>query len=194
LVLKQRSHQLLRTIAGYGSKMGRLKLNAPLLMTPQYIQQSLDVFGVEFLDFQLNHSVITGPDPFADLVIEKENIRLQCERQLKSALITLRQSYIKSMGRPKIIGRLLFQAIAELVVLLRAMLWLTDNQRPSQATPTLKAAAEKFDFDADKIAPLLQAKLQHRRLTAEQIETIFEDAYQIIDRLAHRVDGLTTKS
>ena len=84
-VVGTRSQKLLRQLAGYGSSMGRLRLQAPLLMTKEYIQQSLDVFGVEFLDFQLNHATIVGTDPFKELAFKKEDVRLQCERELKSA-------------------------------------------------------------------------------------------------------------
>jgi hypothetical protein len=45
LVVQRRSHQLLQQLAGYGKSMGKRKLRAPLLMTMEYIEQSLDVFG-----------------------------------------------------------------------------------------------------------------------------------------------------
>ena len=34
----------------------------PLLMTPACIDRSRDVFGIEFLDFQLRHETIVGED------------------------------------------------------------------------------------------------------------------------------------
>ena len=58
VVVKRRGHELLQQLAGYGKSMGKKKIRAPLLMTPEYIEQSLDVFGVEFLEFQFNHAVV----------------------------------------------------------------------------------------------------------------------------------------
>jgi hypothetical protein len=193
LTVRRRTHPLLALLAGYGSKMGKMKLRAPLLMTPEYIQQSRDVFGVEFLDIQFNHAVIYGPDPFAGLTFRKEDVRLQCERQLKAALITLRQGYIRTLGKPKLVGELLLACVAELTVLLRAMLWLTDNERDRLALPTLQKAAETFEFDADKITTLMKLKLQHSRPEADQVESIFENTYQVVDLLARKMDQLQTK-
>ena len=107
LLVARRSHELLHTIAGYGKTMGKLKLRAPLLMTDEYLQSSRDSFAVELLDFQLNHTTIIGPDPFAGLTFKKEDVRLQGERELKAALIKLRQGYISRLGRGKLIGQLL---------------------------------------------------------------------------------------
>ena len=173
--------------------MGKMKIRAPLLMTLEYIRQSVDVFGVEFLDFQLNHAVVYGCDPFADLTFHKEDVRLQCERQLKGALINLRQGYIQALGKPKRIGVLSVACMAELTVLMRAMLWLTDSERDCLALPTLQKAAEKFDFDADKLTGLVKMKLQHSQPKADQAEIAFESVYQVVDHLARKVDQLQTK-
>jgi len=193
LVVTRRSHDLLQLLAGYGAKMGKMKLRAPLLMTPEYIRQSLDVFGVEFLDFQLNHAVVYGSDPFAELTFRKEDVRLQCERQLKAALINLRQGYIRALGKGKLVGELLLRCVGELAVVLRAMLWLTDQQRSRQALPTLQKAAEVFDFKADAISQLAEMKVRHSRPAAEQVEMLFENVYQVIDHLAGKVDQLQVK-
>ena len=189
LVVRQRSHRLLQLLAGYGKSMGKRKLRAPLLMTPEYIQQSLDVFGAELLEFQLNHAMVYGPDPFVELSFCKQDIRLQCERQFKAALIKLRQGYISALGKPKAVGRLLLDCAAELAVLLRALLWLTDTDRPREALPTLAAAAEKFEFDPAKVALLMKHRQHRTRPDAAVVNGLFEDIYQVIDHLGRTVDA-----
>ncbi|KKL46410.1 hypothetical protein LCGC14_2345860, partial [marine sediment metagenome] len=163
LVVRRRSHELLDRLAGYGKSMGKQKLRAPLLMTPEYIQESLDVFGVELLDFQLSHVVVHGPDPLAGLSFRKQDVRLQCERQLKAALVNLRQGYIRALGKGKLVGGLLLECVSELAVLLRAMLWLTDADRPKEALATLVAAATAFEFDPQRISPVMTLKRLHAR-------------------------------
>jgi len=190
LVVQKRSQQLLRTLAGYGRKMGKMKIRAPLLMTTEYIEQSLDVFGVELLDFQFNHIVVYGRDPFGELTFQKENVRLQCERQLKAALIRLRQGYIQAMGKPKFVANLLMECVKELSVLLRALLWLSEIKRDHQVLANLKKAAQEFQFDGKVIAHLMELKLQHSRPPADQVEFFFENVYQTVDHIARRADQL----
>lgn len=194
LVVRRRSQRLLQLLAGYGKSMGKRRLRAPLLMTTEYIQQSLDVFGVEFLDFQLNHALVYGPDPFTELSFRKQDVRLQCERQFKAALIKLRQGYISALGKPRIVARLLLECVSELAVLLRGLLWLTDTDRPREALATLEAAAKEFEFDPQKISPIMKLKQQHVRPRADQVEAIFEDIYQVVDHLARKVDQIGEES
>ena len=191
VVVGRRSHQLLGQLAACGRPMGKRRLRAPLLMTQEYIQQSLDVFSVEFLDFQLNHAAVYGPDPFAELSFHKRDVRLQCERQFKAALIKLRQGYISALGKPKVVGALLLDCAAELAVLLRAMLWLTDTDRPREALPTLAAAGEKFEFDPAKVTPLLKHRRHRTRPDAGEVDKLFEDIYQVIDHLGRTVDAFS---
>ena len=194
LVVRRRSHRLLQLLAGYGKSMGKRKLCAPVLMTPEYIQQSLDVFGAEFLDFQFNHALVYGPNPFTELSFRKQDIRLQCERQFKAALIKLRQGYISALGKSKIVAGLLLECVSELAVLLRAMLWLKDTDRPLEALAALEVAAKTFEFNSQKISPIMILKQQHVRPHANQVETMFEDIYQVIDHLARKVDQIGEKS
>ena len=189
VVVGRRSHQLLQQLAACGRSMGKRRLRAPLLMTREYLEQSLDVFGVELLDFQLNHTAVYGPDPFAELSFHKRDVRLQCERQFKAALIKLRQGYISALGKPKAVGRLLLDCAAELAVLLRALLWLTDTDRPREALPTLAAAAEKFEFDPAKVALLMKHRQHRTRPDAAVVNGLFEDIYQVIDHLGRTVDA-----
>ena len=67
--------------------MGKAKIAAPLIMTQDYIQNSLDSFPLEFLEIQQHHLCLFGQDSFAELSFYQPHLRLQCERELKSMLI-----------------------------------------------------------------------------------------------------------
>jgi len=94
LVVKKLGLDCLKPLGGMIKSISKKRLAAPLLMTGSYIERSRDVFGIEFLDLQLLHETILGDDPFEKLNFEKGHVRLQCERELKAALIRLRQGYI----------------------------------------------------------------------------------------------------
>ncbi|HAV43580.1 TPA: hypothetical protein DCX15_06170 [bacterium] len=48
----------LKLIATLGKKYSRNKVAAPLIMTPRYIERSLDVFPIEFLNLKLIHTAV----------------------------------------------------------------------------------------------------------------------------------------
>ncbi|NLF31927.1 MAG: hypothetical protein GX591_13690 [Planctomycetes bacterium] len=190
LVVRRRSHRLLQVLAGYGRQLGRRKLRAPLLMTPEYIERSLDVFGVEFLDFQLNHAIVRGSDPFAGLRFGREAVRLQCERELKGALMALRQGYISALGKPRPVAGLLADCAGKLAPLMRAMLWLAGADRPRCAAPTVAAAAGAFQFEPEGLSAVMDSRHRRVRPPAGQVETLFEAVYRVVDHLARKVDEI----
>jgi len=62
VVLKQMDLKFLEVLAPLGKKYGKESVAAPLVMTPEYIQNSLDVFPIEFLNFKLVHATVVGED------------------------------------------------------------------------------------------------------------------------------------
>lgn len=189
IVVKNRNIELLRKLASHGKELGRFRLRAPLVMTERYIAESLDVFGIEFLDFQLNHITLHGKDFLEGINIEKEHVRLQCERDLKSALINLRQGYISSMADPKIIGNIIYNCSKALIFILRAMLWLSDRERPRLIEPTFKAACEEFKIDEEKLHHIIKSLLSRTPISRD-IDTHFENIYNTIELLTEKVNTL----
>ena len=62
VVLKEMDLGFLELLAPLGKKYGKHKVAAPLIMTPDYIKSSLDVFPLEFLNFKLIHAAVFGED------------------------------------------------------------------------------------------------------------------------------------
>lgn len=190
LVLDKRTLAALNAIAAMAKPMSRKKLSAPLLMTPSYIERSLDVFGVEFLDFQLTHQTILGNDPFASLTFDKKDVRLQCERELKAMLIRLRQGYIAAAANKKLVRDILISTAKGLTPLVRAMLWLKDIDRPNTAKPTLNKAASEFSINTDPLLTAGKWQYEKTRLSETEMETAFESVYTTVEQLALIVDEL----
>jgi hypothetical protein len=190
VVLERQALNSLKPISSMARQLSRKKISPPLLMTSSYIERSLDVFGIEFLDFQLTHQTILGDDPFANLKIEKKDVRLQCERELKAILIRLRQGYIAAAGKRNLVRDVLISTAKGLVPLLRAMLWLKDIDRPEVNEKTFKKAAETFSVNLDSVITCEQWRHEKKRLDESQIDQTFESVYSSADQLAETVDKL----
>ena len=113
------------------------KGNRPLLFfSPEWITRSCDVFPLEFLDIVAWHRVVHGTDPFAGLAVSAENLRLQCESELKTKLIQLRTGYIGSHEDAEQLARLLAASYAPIVTLCppRLMTWSGGPRRCAGST------------------------------------------------------------
>ncbi len=190
LVLSKQTTGTLNAIAALARPMSKKKISPPLLMTPSYIERSSDVFGVEFLDFQLTHRTVLGEDPFASLMFEKNDVRLQCERELKATLIRLRQGYLAAAANRRLVRDILISTAKALSPLLRAMLWLKDIERASETGPTFSKAADEFSIKMDALITAGQWRHQKARLTEAEMENTFEAVYSTVDELAELVDTL----
>ena len=190
LVLERQTLAALNAIASLARGMRKKRISPPLLMTLSYIEQSRDVFGVEFLDFQLTHQTILGDDPFASLTFDKKDVRLQCERELKAMLIRLRQGYIAAAANKKLVRDVLISTAKGLTPLLRAMLWLKDTGRSAEAEPTFNKVAGKFSINTDSLVTAGKWQYEKLRPGETNIETAFESVYTTVEQLALLVDKL----
>jgi len=189
VVLDRQEMMSLSAIAELARPMRKKRVSVPLLMTEDYIRRSLDVFGVELLDFQLVHRTVLGEDVFASLEIARRDVRLQCERELKAMLIRLRQGYISAGANKRLVRDVLIATAKGLMPLLRAMLWLKGIQRPTAASAVLEKGAEEFEIGLESVRAASRWRYEKVRLDAEQMQRGFEGLYQAVDRLAKTADG-----
>ena len=96
----------------------------PFFMSRTFIASALDVYPVEFLDIRTNYRVLFGEDVFASLTLDNNNLRLQCERELRGVAIHLRSAYVAAEGRSKVLAGLLEASIKKLLPVYKALLTL----------------------------------------------------------------------
>jgi hypothetical protein len=190
LVLGKQNLASLNAVASLAKPMSRKKISPPLLMTQFYIERSRDVFGIEFLDFQLAHETIVGNDPFTSLEFDKKDVRLQCERELKAMLIRLRQGYIAAAANKKLVRDILISTAKGMFPLLRAMLWLKDIDRTARTEATLGKATEEFSVDTNPLKSAIKWRHEKTRLSETEMENAYESVYSVVEQLSDIVDKL----
>ncbi len=188
LVFENESIELLDLVSEMGKLLFKHNFDMPLIMTDEHILRSQDVFGVEYLDFQLNHKTLWGKDPFESLVIDKADVRLQCERELKANLIRLRQGYIASKIGTAKLREVLVCGARGLMPYLRAMLWLCDKPRSAAITPTITDAAQEFGFDGSHLVSIAAWKYDKTRTDAIELRESATYLYNLTNSLAVWVD------
>jgi len=180
----------LNAVASLARSLNRQRLSLPMLMTPLYIERSRDVFGMEFLDFQLTHQTVLGEDPFAAIHVEKPDVRLQCERELKAMLVRLRQGYVAAAGDKGLVQDVLISTGKSLTPLTRAMLWLHGIERPRTMDAALKKAAAEFHVDLDAAIAAERWRYTKPRLTQNDVQSTFAAILDAVDRLTTTIDEM----
>ncbi len=190
IVLKEMDLKFLELLAPLGKKYRKTRVAAPLIMTPHYIRNSLDVFPVEFLNFKLFHATVFGEDIFRDIIVDRMHLRHQCERELKVKLIGLRQGYLSSLGDRKILTEGFVNSMSQYIPLFRSIIVLFDKEPPVRHGEVIKALAEAVPVNTGVFAEVLKEKHEKVKLSIEKLNTIFEDYYSATELLGKVIDDI----
>ena len=143
-------------LADHGLSLGKARIASPLVMTPQYIQDSLDTFPLELIEIHQRHVTLMGDDYFSDLTFKDVHVRLQCERELKTLLIRMRQGLLAAAGRKKLLGEMEDDLIAILTRTLRGMLWLKGLKNALPAIEVLTETEKSISQKLDQVRDVLE--------------------------------------
>lgn len=165
----------------------RQRIAAPLFLTREYMEQSSDVFPIEFLEFAAGRLAVHGPDPFDDLRLEQENLRLECEEQLKGQLVRLRQSYLETGLRARNLDTLLKQSLNALFPVFRALYRLAGQPVPADKEAVLNGLAADFGLDSAIFLEIWRDRRDNNRIGARHAEEALGIYIGELFRLAARV-------
>ncbi|PIP40898.1 hypothetical protein COX18_05165 [Candidatus Desantisbacteria bacterium CG23_combo_of_CG06-09_8_20_14_all_40_23] len=171
--------------------MGRKKKIVPLFLTMTHIQTSIDVFPVEFLEMKENNVVIYGEDVFEGMKIRPENIRLQCEEQIKGKIIRLRQAYLELSTKPEAMEKLMAGSLTSLLPIFRNILRIKTAQIPPiKKGQIIDGLAREYSIDTTPLLNILESKNQKKKIPKNNVESVFEQYLEILQGLAIAVDQL----
>ena len=190
-VLKSMDLKFLELLAPLGKKFGKKHITAPLIMTREYIEKSLDVFPLEFLNIKLYHKTIFGNDIFENIEINISDLRHQCERELKVKLAVLRQSYISASGDVKLLAEQFVNSIDDFVALFRGIIVLHGESPPESSKDVLTSLEKLTGINKAVFMSILMAKNAKVKFTANNLDRIFEEYYQAIEKLGDITDEIS---
>lgn len=152
VVLKDASITCIKDISEVlrqGWKRARIE---PMIMTEEEVRKSADTFPTKFLHIQDNHILLFGIDPFVDLKVPREFIRLRIEQEMRNTSLRLRRRFITFQNDPYKLAAILASLRSPLEVELRALLALYDNDTvPPHYEDVIKDASKTFDLDQDAL-------------------------------------------
>ncbi len=118
-ILRDTSYARLSAIAPVVEWWHRQKHPTPLVITPEELEHSTDVFSIELLDMQRHHRVLFGDGSFAGLRIPMHLHRAQLEYELREKIILLRQRFLQHAGNDHDLWALLLASFPAFATLFR---------------------------------------------------------------------------
>jgi len=162
----------------------------PLFLTESYVKTSMDVFPIEYLNFQRNYALVFGKDILKDLSFDPKFIRLQCEREIKGKLLILREGFLETSGKGKALKGLISQSIPAFVAIFEALLNLKEKDVPKEKRETIRTTCKAFELDVSVYERLLDVKEDKVKLGDIEIIKLFKDYLRESRKLSKLVDEL----
>lgn len=188
LVLREMDLAALESIAPLGQRFKGSGIAPPLVMDEGYIRSSLDVFPMEFLEMRLIHETVLGEDILARLAIDPGDLRHQCEREIKSRLVGLRQSYLRALGEPKALTEALVRFLSGYQPLARGILVLLGKEPPLRRSEAFAALAAAVGPEAGVFVEMLAVKDGRAKPDAAGVRDLFERCHGATERLGRIID------
>jgi len=162
----------------------------PLFLTENYVETSMDVFPIEYLNFKSNYVPVYGKDILQDFSFKPEFIRLQCEREIKGKLLLLREVYLETSGKGRALKDVISQSIRAFVAIFEALLYVKGLELPTERIKVIHATAQAFDIDSSVFEKLLDVKDDKIKPGDDEMRGLFQKYLAEVRKLSKRVDAL----
>jgi len=167
---------------------------APLLFTLDRLKKSADAFPIELLDIKQSHKVLFGDDVVDEITVSRDNLRLELEHELKGKLIQLRERYLATAGKPKLVAELMIGSLSTFLVLFRASLRLYQDDIPTKKMDVLAALAEHISFDREVFATVDDLRTGTRKVREVDPGRLFERYLSTVEEVVDAVDSYIRQS
>jgi len=190
IVLSETGIEELHKALGTVERWKKRRVATPLFLSKFYIETSLDVFPIEYLNFQSNHRVVYGENVLKDLSFDPELLRLQCEREIKGKLLLLREAYLESAGKAKNLRDVISRSIGTFAAIFKALLFLKGREAPPETREIIKTTCRVFDLESAVFERLLSIKLEKEKPRDEEMQKIYRDYLREVRTLSKRINAI----
>ena len=186
VVVDEVSADDLRIFASHAAGWHDQGLETPLILAADEFARSLDVFPLEFGAILAEHLVLSGPDPFTGLAVERTDLRRACEVQARSHLLHLREGYVETRGRSDVLVELIARSAAPLSALLNSVARLQGlpSNTPGAAAEGIEGLLKLTGHPLASVVSMSGG----RPVTADEAKRLFPNYLDAVQRLTRHVD------
>lgn len=162
----------------------------PLFMDKEEWFNSCDVYPIEYSDIKDRYRILHGEDIVKPLVLERTNLRLQCEHEIKNLLIKLRQNYLAQSNDLGAIEKLLKTSSKSFFALFRAILRLTDTKVSFNHKEAIDSLSKKIKIDKDVFLKLLDFRTNSKAISKGEYEITIQKLIDSTDEILKYIDKM----
>jgi hypothetical protein len=166
------------------------KHRPPLVLTPQELTASADVFSIEFVDMKQRYRVLFGEDVLRDLNVPMGMHRAQLEYELREKMFLLRQHILLAGNDEKQLWEVMLNSLSSFTTLFRHVLLEMGEQSRKHSREAVEELASRLNFDASPFVQLIDVRA--KRVDRKQLRAadVAQRYLSSIEKVANAVDTM----
>ncbi|MFC1561040.1 hypothetical protein ACFL4V_01035 [Candidatus Latescibacterota bacterium] len=177
--------------SSFVKKWNKHLITTPLFLDPDYIQQSLDTFPLEFLNMSTSYIVVYGENFLEDLDFKVSEVRSQCERELKGKLLHLRAEYLNLRGDKKGLMDLVDRSLNTFRLIFTGALFLKNIEIPKEINILFNIVTEEYDLDILLFKKLISIANGELKMDEKDADELFDLYVEELDKLSNAIDEMS---
>jgi predicted nucleotidyltransferase len=166
------------------------KHRPPLVLTPQELTASADVFSIEFVDMKQRYRVLFGEDVLRGLNVPMRMHRAQLEYELREKMFLLRQHILLAGNDEKQLWEVMLNSLSSFTTLFRHVLLEMGEQSRKHSREAVEELASRLNFDASPFVQLIDVRA--KRVDRKQLRAadVAQRYLSSIEKVANAVDTM----
>jgi len=197
VIIKDLAAKDLKSAHKVVKKISKKTKSLPIFMDKDEWFNSCDVYAIEYSDIKERNKILFGEDLISGLNVEKNNLRLQCEREVKNLLIKLRQTYLAKATDKRALENLIKMSSKTFMVIFRTILSLTNEAVPKNHNDVIKLFGEKIknheiEFDCEMFLKIIEFREKSKSLKGEKTEIVVQKLIDTTNSVLKYVDKINS--
>ena len=191
-VLQDASFASLSKIAGAVEWWRKKKHHPPLVLTPEELKDTADVFSIEFVDMKQRRRVLYGEDVLRNLDVPMHLHRSQLEYELREKLFLLRQHILVAGTREKDLWEVMLNSLSSFTTLFRHVLIELGEQGRKHSREAVEELASRLNFDSSAFVQLMDVrakKSDRKQFRATDVASRYLSAIETVTTAVDKMPG-----
>jgi predicted nucleotidyltransferase len=172
IVLRAARPETLRRASRRAGRWRRWGFGTPLVLDSRTVREGAPIFPIEFGEMKRAHRMLFGADLFLDLPVPTENLRRQCEFELRAKLLALRQAYLREAGSAASALRLAQESLKSFLIVMRNALMLLGESPPTRLADVLDRVEARWDLALPTWRRVLATRMEGVRVKRSEMAAL----------------------
>jgi predicted nucleotidyltransferase len=181
--------EMLRDLQKRWKSWRKERIALPFFMRPEMVTSALDSYPLEFMAMRAAYKVHHGRDPLAELFFNRDDVRLQCERELRGKILYLRSGLIDCEGKKDRMGELIRVSWPAMQAIFQGLLYLAGREPSLWGEALIASGNEAYGLDDELLRPILAIRTEKKLPERDRLEDLLIRYIKEVERLVDWVDA-----